>query len=211
MSQSLKIPMDCPFCRYCGLPLHWEDGSFFGTLCLFGRGEALAGPSVRNLMEEFAASLEKDLELLDLRKSQDSPYEKYGQVMEAVLQYAPGGIFCYSAEQDEQFSYLSDNMLRFLGYTRREFVEKFSNRFSRMRAVRGPDGKTIRAQGHSVDVTKKLREADRLREERVRLKTMSEEFQKKLFTPFERENGSDTRMGTGLGLAITKRIVDAMT
>jgi two-component system sensor histidine kinase/response regulator len=41
-----------------------------------------------------------------------------------------------------------------------------------MRAVRGPDGKTIRAQGHSVDVTKKLREADRLREERVRLKTM---------------------------------------
>jgi len=39
---------------------------------------------------------------------------------------------------------------------------------------------------------------------------MSEEFQKKLFTPFERENGSDTRMGTGLGLAITKRIVDAM-
>jgi PAS domain S-box-containing protein len=133
--------MDCPFCRYCGLPLHWEDGSFFGTLCLFGRGEALAGPSVRNLMEEFAASLEKDLELLDLRKSQDSPYEKYGQVMEAVLQYAPGGIFCYSAEQDEQFSYLSDNMLRFLGYTRREFVEKFSNRFSRM--VYEPDRERV--------------------------------------------------------------------
>jgi len=39
---------------------------------------------------------------------------------------------------------------------------------------------------------------------------MSSEFQKKLFTPFEREYGGDARMGTGLGLAITKRIVDAM-
>jgi signal transduction histidine kinase/ABC-type amino acid transport substrate-binding protein/ActR/RegA family two-component response regulator len=39
---------------------------------------------------------------------------------------------------------------------------------------------------------------------------MSEEFQQKLFMPFEREFGGDARMGTGLGLAITKRIVDAM-
>ena len=52
--------------------------------------------------------------------------------MEAVLQYAPGGIFCYSAEEDEQFSYLSDNMLHFLGYTKREFIKKFDNRFSLM-------------------------------------------------------------------------------
>lgn len=39
---------------------------------------------------------------------------------------------------------------------------------------------------------------------------MSPEFQKKLFTPFERENVGDSRMGTGLGLAITKRIIDEM-
>ena len=39
---------------------------------------------------------------------------------------------------------------------------------------------------------------------------MSPAFQKKLFTPFEREDSSDSRMGTGLGLAITKRILDAM-
>jgi signal transduction histidine kinase/ActR/RegA family two-component response regulator len=64
-----------------------------------------------------------------------------------------------------------------------------------------------------------------LREENVRLQDhqlqvdfvfedhgigMSPAFQKKLFTPFEREDSSDSRMGTGLGLAITKRILDAM-
>ena len=39
---------------------------------------------------------------------------------------------------------------------------------------------------------------------------MSEEFQKKLFQPFERENSADATMGTGLGLAITKRIITEM-
>ena len=121
-----------PLRRYWGLPLHWEDGSFFGTLCLFGRSDRLTGASVRPLMEEFAASMEKDLELMTLHKIHDAPYEKYARAMEAVLQYAPGGIFCYSAEEDEQFSYLSDNMLLFLGYTKQEFTGKFSNRFSLM-------------------------------------------------------------------------------
>ena len=54
--------------------------------------------------------------------------------MEAVLRYSPGGIFSYSAEADEQFSYLSDNMLFFLGYTKEEFEKKFDNRFSLMNA-----------------------------------------------------------------------------
>lgn len=41
-----------------------------------------------------------------------------------------------------------------------------------MKAVRDGSGKTVRAQGHSIDVTKRLREEDRLREERVRLKSL---------------------------------------
>ena len=49
-----------------------------------------------------------------------------------VLKYSPGGIFSYSAEEDEQFSYLSKNMLSFLGYTKEEFVVKYDNRFSQM-------------------------------------------------------------------------------
>jgi PAS domain S-box-containing protein len=55
-----------------------------------------------------------------------------GSPVEDVLRYSPGGIFSYSAEEDEQFLYISDNMLTFLGYTRDEFTEKFSNRFSLM-------------------------------------------------------------------------------
>ena len=41
---------------------------------------------------------------------------------------------------------------------------------------------------------------------------MSEEFQKKLFTPFERENNSTVSgiQGTGLGLSITKKFVEMM-
>ena len=122
----------CEFDEYCGLPLHWEDGSCFGVLCLFRLGGAQAGASARAMLEAFAASMEKDLELLTLRKQHDAADEKYARAMEAVLQYAPGGIFCYSAEKDDQFSYLSGNMLRFLGYTQQEFVEKFSNQFANM-------------------------------------------------------------------------------
>jgi PAS domain S-box-containing protein len=51
---------------------------------------------------------------------------------DALFRYAPGGIFSYSAEEDEQFSFLSVNMLAFLGYSREEFVRKFQNRFSHM-------------------------------------------------------------------------------
>jgi len=41
-----------------------------------------------------------------------------------------------------------------------------------MKAVRGSDGKVVRARGHSIDVTKRMQEEDRLRKERVRLKTL---------------------------------------
>ena len=54
------------------------------------------------------------------------------QALSAILRYAPGGMFVYSAEEDEQFSFVSENMLSMLGYTLEEFTEKFENRFSRM-------------------------------------------------------------------------------
>jgi len=46
--------------------------------------------------------------------------------------HSPGGIFTYSAEPDEQFDFVSQNLLNLLGYTRQEFTEKFRNRFSQM-------------------------------------------------------------------------------
>lgn len=39
---------------------------------------------------------------------------------------------------------------------------------------------------------------------------MSEEFQKKLFTPFERAENVNAYAGTGLGLSITKQIIELM-
>ena len=117
--------------RFYGIPLHWDDGSFYGTLCLFSCKDTSAD-EVCPLLTEFAESMEKDLELLCLRCGHDEKSEQYARAMETVLQYCPGGIFSYSAEEDEQFSYISENMLFFLGYTLKEFVQKFDNRFSEM-------------------------------------------------------------------------------
>ena len=52
--------------------------------------------------------------------------------LDTLVRFAPGGIFKYSADDDEQFTFINDNMLRMLGYTREEFTEKFDNRFSQM-------------------------------------------------------------------------------
>ena len=117
---------------YCGLPIRWEDGSFFGTLCLLDRNDVPEENAVRPLLTEIRDSMEKDLELLCLRRSRPDRNEKYARAMEALLQYSPGGIFAYSAEEDEQFSFVSENMLAFLGYTKEAFARKFQNRFSLM-------------------------------------------------------------------------------
>jgi PAS domain S-box-containing protein len=58
--------------------------------------------------------------------------EQSRQTMNSVLRYAPGGVFVYSAEEDEQFSFISEHMLAMLGYTAEEFRRKFNNRFSCM-------------------------------------------------------------------------------
>jgi len=120
------------FRSYCGMPLHWEDGSFFGTLCLFSHEDRKEKSEIFPAINEIRASLEKDLELLSLRKERDEEYAKYTRTTEAILKNTPGGIFSYSAEEDEQFSYISDNMLTFLGYGREEFLKKFDGCFSRM-------------------------------------------------------------------------------
>jgi len=54
------------------------------------------------------------------------------QAMNSIVRYAPGGVFVYSAEEDEEFSFVSENMLAMLGYTLEEFRLKFRNRFSLM-------------------------------------------------------------------------------
>jgi PAS domain S-box-containing protein len=73
-----------------------------------------------------------EAEQLLKKKDDEDKSQRYAKAMEAILQYSPGGIFSYSAEEDEAFSYISDNMLAFLGYTYDEFIAKFDNRFSQM-------------------------------------------------------------------------------
>lgn len=70
---------------------------------------------------------------------------EYVKAMEVLLQSAPGGIFSYAADQaNDFFSFISDNMLSFLGYSAQEFRAKFHNRFSEM--VYEPDrAKTLRS------------------------------------------------------------------
>ena len=48
-----------------------------------------------------------------------------------VLDYIPGGIFVYSAD-DDRFAYLGPSFLDMLGYTEEEFLEKFRDSFTEM-------------------------------------------------------------------------------
>jgi len=54
------------------------------------------------------------------------------QALYSMIQLFPGGIFVYSAESEDKFSFVSENMLAMLGYTKEEFEHKFDNRFSKM-------------------------------------------------------------------------------
>lgn len=49
-----------------------------------------------------------------------------------LLDFMPGGIFRYQASEDDQFDYVSESMLKMLGYTREAFELKFKNHFQNM-------------------------------------------------------------------------------
>lgn len=49
-----------------------------------------------------------------------------------LLDLMPGGIFRYKAKEDDTFDFVSENMLKMLGYSSEEFRKKFHNRFSNM-------------------------------------------------------------------------------
>lgn len=115
---------------YVGEPLHWPDGSFFGTLCVLDRARIL-NEDTALIVGEFASAMEMDLANLCLMQEQSEKADTYAKSMEALLRHTPGGIFSY-AEDDGRFSYISDNMLSLLGYTEEEFMEKFDSCFFQM-------------------------------------------------------------------------------
>jgi PAS domain S-box-containing protein len=66
-----------------------------------------------------------------LGKSQQA-LDQSQQALRSILKYVPGGVFVYSAGEDDRFAFVSENMLCMLGYTRGQFDEKFGGRFSAM-------------------------------------------------------------------------------
>ena len=117
---------------YVGIPVHWDDGSFFGSICFLNREKITDPKGVLPLILEIRDSMEKDLVILCLRQNRNEEYKDYAKAMETILRFSPGGIFSYSAEEDDEFAYISSNMLALLGYTKEEFTVKFNNRFSQM-------------------------------------------------------------------------------
>jgi PAS domain-containing protein len=53
----------------------------------------------------------------------------FSDVSNQVAEDTPGGFFIYSAQEDDQFFFVGENMLKMLGYSREEFEQKFQNRF----------------------------------------------------------------------------------
>ncbi len=56
----------------------------------------------------------------------------FTDISNQVAEDTPGGFFVYAAEQDDQFFFVGENMLRMLGYSREEFQTRFHNRFRYM-------------------------------------------------------------------------------
>jgi len=73
-----------------------------------------------------------DLKWIGTYRGGDVLLASFIDMSDTFVTNTPGGIFIYSGNEDEEFLYISQNMLDMLGYTRTEFVEKFENRFSYM-------------------------------------------------------------------------------
>ncbi len=58
-------------------------------------------------------------------------YEKDEQQY-AIMKAMPGGFIRYSCDEKEEVAYISEGLLNLLGYTRKEYAEKFHDRFSPM-------------------------------------------------------------------------------
>ena len=55
--------------------------------------------------------------------------EVFTDVSNQLAEDTPGGFFIYAAEENDQFLFVGENMLRMLGYSRTEFQNKFHNQF----------------------------------------------------------------------------------
>jgi len=83
---------DCKWCHnpdirsglsnYYGRPLHWPDGSFFGTICVLDGHRMQKVEQYSQMIHEFGTAMEKDLEMLCILRGA----EKKAQIAESDLQ-----------------------------------------------------------------------------------------------------------------------------
>jgi PAS domain S-box-containing protein len=76
--------------------------------------------------------LHADVKWIGTCQGSDVVVASYMDMSTVFTQNTPGGIFVYSASDDDQFSYISQNMLDMLGYTYEEFIARFKNSFAEM-------------------------------------------------------------------------------
>ncbi len=73
-----------------------------------------------------------DRKATSLLREIDSSLRKKTDELDALVKSTPGGVFRYSADDQARFSFVSDGMLTWLGYTSAEFEKKFGNCFYNM-------------------------------------------------------------------------------
>lgn len=61
--------------------------------------------------------------------NQDILLGTFRDVSRQIAEDTPGGFFIYAAQENDEFFFVSENMLRMLGYDHEEFRSKFHNRF----------------------------------------------------------------------------------
>lgn len=54
------------------------------------------------------------------------------EALQQLMQFMPGGVFCYDVDEDQEFLFISESMPGMFGYTMEEFKTKFNNRFPEM-------------------------------------------------------------------------------
>jgi len=96
---------------YFGMPLHWDDGSFFGTLCILDNNKSVNNTLDKDLFRLMQGFIEKDLEFIAANSRKDREINEYANIINKLtvneLDYI--GII-YADENQFEFLAKSDNI-----------------------------------------------------------------------------------------------------
>ena len=109
---------------YLGAPLQWPDGDVFGTLCVFDRKENHYAQEYRQLLTEFKAIIEGDLQYLVEGASVPSEGENALTENEQGIRFSFAGLPLpyLSLDNEGRFIEVNQSLMDALGYTREELL-----------------------------------------------------------------------------------------